>query len=93
MTIFLRNQKNETLVDIELNNGTEGMDLRSVVIIETYSKLQVVHDFSEISELRGWFWEVYMEMTSNISLESAFTEVNKILLPIAKRHNLNLITD
>lgn len=42
MTLFLRNDKNETVVDIELNQTKEDyIELRSVVCIEPYSKLLI----------------------------------------------------
>lgn len=102
MTLFLRNDRNETIVDIELNEGENGLDLRSVVIIETYSELllknlnisdEVISDFSELSELRGWFWEVFMEMSDKPTFIDARKQVKTILTTIAKKYNLAYIED
>lgn len=102
MTLFLRNKKNETIVDIEINNGKNGMDVRVVTIITTYSKLlienidrkdEIIEDFGNIDELRGWFWEVYMNNVSNPTLHDVTIQIKNKLLPIAEKYKLNYLTD
>ena len=102
MTLFLRNNKNQSIVDIEINFGKEGKDLSSVVVVEYYSQLlldnldrskELIEDFSEIDELRGWFWEYYMEMTPNPSQKDCVEKVGDMLASLAKKYNLNYITD
>lgn len=102
MTLFLRNDKNQSIVDIEINFTKDNQDLRSVVVIEYYSKLllenlnrseEVIKDFSEIDELRGWFWEVYMEMTTIPSQRDCVEKVSNKLVMLADKYNLNYVVD
>lgn len=102
MTLFLRNGKNETIVDLEINDGESGLDIRCVVIIETYSQLllsnldrsdEIVYDFSNISEIRRWFWEIYMEMSDNPCFEDAVKQVKDVLGKVAKKYDLNCVED
>jgi hypothetical protein len=61
MVLYLRNEKNETLVDIEIYEKEDYVELSSIIIIEPYSKLlltqknkeQIIRDFEFLSELRG----------------------------------------
>ncbi len=101
MTLFLRNDKNQTLVDIEINFGDTNYDLHSSVIIEPYSELllenlnrseEVIRDFSEMDELRGWFWEVYME-DSNPSEQGCIEKVKGFMMVLADKYNLHYIVD
>ena len=99
MTIYLRNSKNQTVVDIEANIR----DLHSVVNIETYSEIllehahdssrNVIKDFDMISQLRGWFWEVYMEQTDHPTIKDLVSTLKEILIPIAEKYKLNYVTD
>lgn len=102
MTLFLRNKDNRTIVDIELNEGKNGLDLRVATDIETYSEIllenldrqeEVVKDFSEIDNLRGWFFEVFMEMTDKPDITKAQTEIKKTLIPVAEKYNLFYVID
>lgn len=102
MTLFLRTKENETVVDIELNNGENGLDVRVATDIKIYSEIllanldkqeQVIEDFSEIDNLRGWFFEVYMEQTEKPDLPDVQTEIKKIILPIAEKYNLFYVID
>lgn len=102
MTIFLRNNKNQTIVDIEFNDSKKGMDLHAAVEIDTYSKLlldnlnrkeEVIEDFNNISQLRGWFWEIYMELTDEPTFNDAIAQIKNKLIPIAEKYKLNYVTD
>jgi len=72
MILFLRNDKNESIVDLECFVKTEDdrkfVELHATVVIEPYSKFlldnldkkdDIISDFSKVSELRGWLWESY----------------------------------
>lgn len=72
MILFLRNKKRQSIVDIDCyvktEDGCRFVELHSSVIIDTYSKFllenldrkdEIIKDFSEIDELRGWLWENY----------------------------------
>lgn len=102
MTLFLRNKDNRTIVDIELNFNTDTGDLHSHVVIDTYSKLlienidnhkQVIYDFQEISELRGWFWEVYMESADQPNFADCKAKVKGFLMTLADRYDLYYTED
>ena len=102
MTIFLRNDKNRSVVDIEVNSGKSNMDIHSIVVIDAYSKVllanlnrsdEVVEDFQSISELRGWFWEVYMESVEAPNFNEVIIKIRDMLIPIAEKYNLNYIVD
>ena len=101
MTLFLMNEENRTVVDIEINDGKNGMDVSVSTIISTYSKLlidnierkdEVIEDFQEIDELRGWFWEVYME-TPEPTFNGAVDQIRNHLLHIAEKYKLNYVVD
>ena len=72
MILFLRNDKNESIVDIECfvktEDGRKFVEIHANVIIEPYSRFllenvdraeDIISDFSKVSELRGWLWESY----------------------------------
>ena len=88
MVHFIRNEKNETLLDLEvftLEDGTP--DLRSVVNIATYTDFLLSQDderqqqttkvvFDKLSEARGWYWEVYRE---TINKKPTIKDVNSVI--------------
>jgi hypothetical protein len=63
MVHFLRNKKNNTIIECEVYTH----DLSSVVSILEYSELllslpnekqlEFVNDINELAEIRGWWWE------------------------------------
>ena len=72
MILFLRNNKNQSIVDLECwvktEAGNQFIEIHSAVIISTYSKFllknldrktEIIEDFSRLDELRGWLWERY----------------------------------
>jgi len=75
MTLFLRDQYNNSIVDLDCwietskdDNDYKYIELSVTVDIQSYSillmanlfrKHEVVKDFSYIQELRGWLWEDY----------------------------------
>jgi hypothetical protein len=69
MILFLRDQNNDTVVDVELYQTENHIELHSSVILEAYSKIllsvkieeinNVITDFNTLQELRGWLWENY----------------------------------
>jgi len=108
MTLFLRNNKNESIVDIECYVKTEEeqkfVEISSGVIIETYSKFlldnldkkdQIISDFSEIDELRGWLWESYFMGTQNDPEEydNVLKIVREGLQKVAKKYDLSYVED
>lgn len=109
MILFLRNKKNESIVDIEIyvkkteSGGSDYVELHSVVAIEYYSEFllqnidrkdEIISDFSELDELRGWLWESFL------SNDNTGKEYNKVvdavsdrLKEIGKKYDLFYVTD
>ena len=68
MVLFIRNKKNRSIVDLDVYTKEGYIEITSCVLIDTYSefllenldrKEEIISDFNEISELRGWLWEKY----------------------------------
>lgn len=108
MTIYLRTQENKTLLEIEVWVKTEDnysfVELSVVVNIKNYSDFllsnldkqdAIVDDFQDMSELRGWLWEVYFMSKDNVPSEihGVVKELNEYLQSIAQYYGLALITD
>lgn len=102
MTLFLRNARNESVVEIEIIFTDDKKELRSSVAIAPYSNLlidnldakdEVISDFSNISELRSWFWETYIAMDKNPSKKGCIEKVKAILNKLATKYELFYIED
>ncbi len=108
MTIYLRTKENKTVVDMEVSETMFGTDISVAVIISEYSKIllesckrtydwlpeSVIEDFTEIDEIRGWFWEIYMEnLDGTPSFKDATDAIIEKLRPIAEKYELSIITD
>jgi hypothetical protein len=112
MILFLRNDKRETLVDIECfvkteyeaNESRKFVEINASVIIEPYSKFlldnqdraaEIIKDFSDISELRGWLWEKFFMGGDNDP--EKYDEVIKLLREglqdIAQSYKLSYVED
>jgi membrane-bound acyltransferase YfiQ involved in biofilm formation len=109
MILFLRDEKNRSIVDIEFYIKHEGdfkdfIELHSVVCIESYSyfllenldkKDKIIETFDFISELRGWLWESYFMGKQNDVKE--YDNVLKLLRNFmhewAKEFNLKYVED
>ncbi len=103
MTIFLRNEHNNTVADIEVNKKADGqIDVHSVVNIKEFSELLwanksgptngIVDDFENVQNLRRWYWEVYPN-SDNPVFHEVVAALKVILIPIAERYDLALIVD
>jgi tRNA C32,U32 (ribose-2'-O)-methylase TrmJ len=105
MTLFLRNEKNETILDLEVWVKTEDsysfVELSSSVDIKNYSlmlikntdkekQIEMISDFDELSELRGWLWEVFFMVKKNEPKEydSVVQELKVILKKVADNISL-----
>ena len=108
MILFLRNDKRESLVDVECFVKTEDeqkfVEIHASVIIAPYSEFllknidrasEIISDFTEIDELRGWLWESYFMGGDNDPKE--YDNIIKILRDglqvIGKKYKLNYIED
>lgn len=106
MTLFLRDEKNRTLVDIELYKKDGCVEISSSVDIENYSRLllsscceikqqYMITHFDFLSELRGWLWERYFSSKKNTveEYDNVVEEVRKILDEIGSKIGLHRIED
>ena len=78
MTLYLRDDKGDNILDIDICVKTNGdssyVELISLVHIPIYSNLllnnlnkknKIIHDFDNLSNLRGWLWERYFMIGEN----------------------------
>jgi tRNA C32,U32 (ribose-2'-O)-methylase TrmJ len=110
MTLFLRNEKNETILDLEVWIKTEDsysfVELSSSIDIKNYSlmlikntdkekQIEMISDFDELSELRGWLWEVFFRVKKNEPKEydSVVQELKVILKKVADKYGLFVVQD
>jgi hypothetical protein len=108
MILFLRNDKNESIVDIECfvksEEGRRFVELHASVIIEPYSKFllenldrkdDIIADFSKVSELRGWLWESYFMGGDNDPEEydNIIEILRKELQKMAEYYKLSYVED
>ncbi len=108
MILFIRNNKNRTILDCEVYIKSEDsnrfIELHSLVVVSTYSeflienielKEEIINDFSELSELRGWLWESYFMGKENDP--NKYNDVLKILREriegVATKYNLYYTED
>jgi hypothetical protein len=108
MILFLRNDKRESIVDIDCYVKTEEerkfVEISSSVIIKSYSEFllknidrkdEIISDFSEIDELRGWLWESYFMGGDNDPKEydNVIEILKKGLKEIAEKYDLAYVED
>lgn len=108
MILFLRNDKRVSIVDIECFVKTEDerkfVEISSCVIIKPYSEFllknldkkdEIINDFSEIDELRGWLWESYFMGGDNDPKEygNVIEILRKRLKEIAEKYDLAYVED
>lgn len=109
MILFLRDQNNNTIVDLECYVDTgdkdyEFIELHVTVDIMYYSafllqnlwrKEEVVVMFSDIQELRGWLWEVYFggQRSDPDKYDDVLAELRKKLRAVAKHFDLDYVED
>jgi hypothetical protein len=97
MVHFLRNKQNRTIIECEVYNN----DLSSSTNIGEYSKMLIdlhnkdlhypfISSISDLDEIRGWWWE-QAEDSGNYKSIDEF--VKEKFLEVAKKHNLNYVTD
>ena len=97
MIYFLRNNKNETIVDLEFYgdsypDGTDMHEMSVSIDIRNYSKYLLSqpverHDhiiglFDQLSEHRGWLWENYYMTKKNIGSEEDGKKINEHLVKL-----------
>lgn len=113
MIIFLRNERNRTILDLDCYVKTEYtgeptpmkfVEISADVAIDTYSKFllenlerkdEIIEDFSEMSELRGWLWERYFMGGDNDpeKYDDVIEELRTMIKGYANKYNLKYVED
>lgn len=97
MIHYLRNQRNLTIIECSVYKG----DLSTATNIEEYSKMLIdlhnkdlhypfIKAISDLDEIRGWWWEVEEDSGNYESIDKF---VQEKFLEVAKKYNLNYVTD
>ena len=67
------------------------------MLLETPQKSQaeLIADFDQLSELRGWLWETYFMGRKNEEkeIDGVIDELKSILEKVADKYGLYLVTD
>lgn len=97
MIHFLRNQKNQTIVECEVygNDLSAGTDIEnySVMLIDLHNgdlHYPFINDISQLDEIRGWWWEMAKDSGKYKSIDDF---VKEKFIEVAQKHNLNYVTD
>ena len=109
MTLFLRDKKRRSIVDCECYIKKEDDDYRFIEIsvtidITAYSELllskpeltpDIIYDFTELSELRGWLWESYFMGDDNDpeKLSDVLRILRELFNKIADKYDLYYVED
>lgn len=106
MIHYIRDNKNNTILDLEVFTNDDGTpDLSSSIDISNYSDFLLSKEkgtpqqttkfvFDRLSEARGWYWEVYREtINKNPSKEEVDAVIGKMVRSGAEVLGLNYITD
>ena len=108
MVLYLRDKKGNNLVDLEVwvdnKDGHSFVELSVTIDIPSYyelllnnidKKVNIIRDFDNLSELRGWLWERYFMVMKNdgTKINDVVTKLRKILNKVAKDYKLYLIED
>jgi len=105
MVHYIRNEKGDTLLDLEVFSKEGQPDLRSVVNIKNYSnflleadddrqRFLITHVFESLSEARGWYWEVYRATINNKpTKEDTDKVICKMVISGAEVLGLYYVTD
>lgn len=116
MILFLRNEKNRTIAEVDCYVKTEDdrkfVELHATVDILYYSRFllqsindpfvwageaptqtqEIIDDFYEISELRGWLWEVYQD-TEPENYNDIIKILREKIIKLADKYNLRYVED
>lgn len=109
MTLFLRNSKNETLVDIEFysNGDTDWLEISCAIDIEKYSRLLMsqptlqlrelcIKTFTFFNEIRGWLNETYfgnVDHNTTKEYDNVLKELRRLLDTLGQPFELHRVED
>jgi hypothetical protein len=94
---FLRNQRNQTIIECEVYNDdlSTGTNIEnySIMLIDLHNKdlhYPFISDISQLDEIRGWWWERVKDSGKYKSIDDF---VKEKFMEVAQKHNLNYVTD
>jgi len=111
MILFLRDDKNNTIVDLEcwVKTAEDDKDYKyielsvsidifyySVFLITNPDKqAEIIGDFSDIQELRGWLWEVYFngQRSDPDKYDDVIANLREKLKAVAQKYDLYYVED
>ena len=109
MIMFLRNDQNETILDVDCyikrECEAEFVEINSFVCIDAYSKLllgtpeeyreELITTFDFLQELRGWLWENFFMNKKNTGehYDAVIEELRSLIKGIAKKWELCYVED
>ena len=108
MIYQLRGAKEGTVCDVEVycDSELDCIEINSSVFVKGYSKLlaknlgranEIIQDFTEIEDLRGWLWEKYFMKNRNIysdnHMKNVMEYVSNLLKNVGSKYDLWLYED
>lgn len=110
MTLYIRDDKNRTIWGAEYwvanTDGYQHLEISSSIDVENYSRFllanqersdEIINVFDQLSEIRGWMWEVHFMTQKNIGSDKQYSEVleqiQAKIKAVCKMFLLNYVTD
>ena len=105
MTHYIRDDKNNTILDLEVYMEDGLPDLSAAIDIGNYSKFLlnaetkeeqrvIIHVFDSLSEARGWYWEQYRELVKkDPTIEDVNEAIGTMVSSGAETVGLKYVTD
>lgn len=109
MILFLRDQNNDTILDVECyvtseEGSSKYVELHSAVCVAPYSKFllanpdkqdAIISHFDELSELRGWLWERFFMGGVNDpdKYDVVIENLRELLRAVAEEYGLSYVED
>jgi hypothetical protein len=97
MIHFLRNQRNQTIIECEVYNDdlSAGTNIGnySMMLIDLHNKdlhYPFINDISQLDEIKGWWWERVKDSGNYKSIDDF---VKEKFIEVAKKYDLNYVTD
>lgn len=105
MILYLRDDNNTNLFEVEIYESNEGIEVKPHVYsnscfhhIMKHSKFrnyidQFIKEFKPLEELRGWYFEIYKQSKEPQDINSIITKLRIMLKDVADRLSIDLIED
>jgi hypothetical protein len=110
MIFYIRDAKNNDVFELELwtkiESGRRNIEIKSSIHVAGYSKFlvanqgsidDIVSDFSELEDMRGWMWEQYFATKKNDGSQSDYIAIHghirSRLTEVAIKYGLMMVED